>query len=157
MSRTQDASGQADNKPALIIGGTSTDAHIEIDANEIIAKSNGTTQSTLYLQASGGPGIVDVNGTGGLVVSHGNITIEDGKDLILKASSSASTDSGDIIFQNSSGTEIGRIYKVTGSNEFQVRYANNGTPYRIMTTQNITSGTTTPSGGLSGDIYIQYT
>lgn len=155
LSRTQDASGQADNKPALIIGGTSADAHIEIDANEIIAKSSGTTQSTLYLQDSGGAGIVDVNGTGGLAVSHGNITVGDGKDLILKAGSSASTDSGDIIFQNSSGTEIGRIYKVAGSNEFQVRYSNNGTPYRIMTTQNVTYGTADPSGGSSGDLYVK--
>lgn len=50
---TQDASGTANNKPALIVGGSDTQAHIEIDANEIIAKSNGNTAGTLYLQDGG--------------------------------------------------------------------------------------------------------
>lgn len=54
LSRTQDASGTANNKPALIIGGTDTQAHIEIDNNEIIAKSNGTTGTTLYLNDGNG-------------------------------------------------------------------------------------------------------
>ena len=49
LSKTTDAAQNADNGPALIIGGTRTAAHIEIDSNEIIAKSNGTTETTLYL------------------------------------------------------------------------------------------------------------
>ena len=54
LSRTQDASGTANNKPALIVGGTDTQAHIEIDANEIIAKASGTTGSKLWLQDGNG-------------------------------------------------------------------------------------------------------
>ena len=50
LAKTQDASSTANNKPALIIGGTDTDVHIEIDSNEIIAKSNGTTGDKLWLQ-----------------------------------------------------------------------------------------------------------
>lgn len=54
LSRTQDASGTANNKPALIIGGTDTQAHIEIDGNEILAKASGTTSTKLYLQDGNG-------------------------------------------------------------------------------------------------------
>lgn len=54
LSRTQDASGTANNKPALIIGGTDTQAHLEIDANEIIAKASGTTGTKLWLQDGNG-------------------------------------------------------------------------------------------------------
>ena len=55
LSKTTDAAATANNSPALIVGGTSTGAHIEIDANEILAKSNGTTMTTLYLQDNNGP------------------------------------------------------------------------------------------------------
>ena len=57
LSKTTDAVGTSDNGPALIVGGTRTTAHIEIDANEILAKSDGTT-----------PGILNLNTDGGLVV-----------------------------------------------------------------------------------------
>lgn len=61
LSKTQDASGTANNKPALIIGGTDTQAHIEIDSNEIIAKSDGTTEATLYL--NNGNGNINLQGS----------------------------------------------------------------------------------------------
>ena len=69
LSRTTDAAGSADNKPALIIGGASTAQHIEIDGNEILSKSNGTTPGTLYLQD--GTGSVSVAGSGGLTTVSG--------------------------------------------------------------------------------------
>lgn len=75
--------------------------------------------------------------------------------MILKAGSSATTDPGDLLFQNSSGTEIGRIYKQAGQNAFFIRYSSSGTPYKIYTAQEITSGSAAPSGGTSGDIYFQ--
>ena len=59
LSRTQDASGTQNNKPALIVGGTDTQGHIEIESNEIMAKSNGTTPSGLYLNSDGG--VVQIN------------------------------------------------------------------------------------------------
>lgn len=64
LSKTQDLSGTADNKPALIIGGASTAAHMEIDNNEIQAKATGTTTATLYL-----------NPDGGMVQASGNLKI----------------------------------------------------------------------------------
>jgi len=33
--KTQDLSGTANNKPALIVGGADTSTHMEFDANEI--------------------------------------------------------------------------------------------------------------------------
>lgn len=54
LSRTTDASGTANNKPALIVGGTDTQAHIEIDANEIMAKASGTATAELWLNTDGG-------------------------------------------------------------------------------------------------------
>lgn len=65
LSKTADASGTADIGPALIVGGTRTTSHIEIDNNEVIAKANGTTEATLYLNDTS-PVVV---GTGGLRVS----------------------------------------------------------------------------------------
>lgn len=53
LSKTTDASPDEDRGPALIIGGTRDKAHIEIDGNEILAKSNGTTIATLYLNDGG--------------------------------------------------------------------------------------------------------
>ena len=60
LSKRQDASGTANNLPALIIGGTDSQSHIEIDDNEIQAKSNANTPSSLSLNYDGG--IVDING-----------------------------------------------------------------------------------------------
>lgn len=76
LSKTQDASGTANNSPALIIGGIATGQHIEIDGNEILAKTDGTTPGTLYLQDSSGE--VRIAGTGGLTVSQASIVITKG-------------------------------------------------------------------------------
>ena len=69
LSRTTDAQGATDNGPALVIGGTRTQKHIEIDNDEIVAKANGTTLSSLHLNYEGGGvyvnGKLAVRGTGG--------------------------------------------------------------------------------------------
>lgn len=70
LSRTTDAAGTSNVSPALIVGGTATTAHIQIDNNEILAKSNDTTPTTLHLNTNGG--LVSI-GSGGLTVS-GTIT-----------------------------------------------------------------------------------
>ena len=54
LTNTRDLSGTANNHPALIVGGTDTTAHLEIDANEIHAKASGTTVAPLYLNHEGG-------------------------------------------------------------------------------------------------------
>mgnify|MGYP004519420777 CR=1 FL=1 len=67
LSKTTDASGKANNSPALIVGGTATTAHIEIDSNEIMAKSNGTTPSGLSLNSDGGNVYIGSGGSGNLI------------------------------------------------------------------------------------------
>lgn len=69
-AKNQDASGVADTKPALIIGGTSADQHIEIDGNEILSKSDATTPGKLWLQDS--TGSVEIGGSGGLITISGD-------------------------------------------------------------------------------------
>ena len=54
LSKTQDASGTANNGPALIVGGTATAQHLELDGNELMSKSDGTTPSALFLNYDGG-------------------------------------------------------------------------------------------------------
>lgn len=55
LSKTTDASGTANNSPALIVGGTSTtNPHLEFDGNEIMSKTSGTAVGDLYLNADGG-------------------------------------------------------------------------------------------------------
>ena len=67
LSKTTDAAGKANNSPALIVGGTATTAHIEIDSNEIMAKSNGTTPSGLSLNSDGGNVYIGSGGSGNLI------------------------------------------------------------------------------------------
>lgn len=58
-TKTTDAAGGADNRPALITG-TVTGEHIEFDGNEIMAKTASTTAGTLGLNSDGGD--VNING-----------------------------------------------------------------------------------------------
>lgn len=69
LSKNTDLSGTANNSPALIVGGEVTEMHIEVDGDEIHAKSNANTASNLWLNKDGGT--VNV-GSGGLV-SNGDI------------------------------------------------------------------------------------
>lgn len=67
LSKTTDASGTENKSPALIVGGTATTAHIEIDSNEIMAKSNGTTPTGLILNNDGGNVYIGNGGSGKLI------------------------------------------------------------------------------------------
>lgn len=89
ITKTQDASGTVDSKPALIVGGLSTAAHLELDNNELMAKTNGTSVAELYLNSNGG--LVHI-GSGGLQIDESNIL----------AYSSSTTDRS-VKVQNSNG------------------------------------------------------
>ena len=65
LSKSTAASGTANNSPALIVGGSATAAHIEMDGSKVMAKANGTTTATLYINNDGG--LVQI-GSGGLKV-----------------------------------------------------------------------------------------
>ena len=54
LINTADADGTIKNGPALIVGGTQDQAHLELDCNEIMAKTTGTSVAELHLNAQGG-------------------------------------------------------------------------------------------------------
>lgn len=115
LTSTQDATGTQQSQPALIVGGTPTTSHIQMDYNEIIAKTNATTPGELALQTDGGilsigtSGNVQINfgsssnsnfskwrirdsfGTNGQVVKSDGTYVYWGTDNDSKASSSNST------------------------------------------------------------------
>ena len=84
LSKTTDADVGKDNRPALIVGGEPTSTHIEIDCNEILAKSNSTTETNLYLgtdstklrlgQSTIGSSIQPVYISGGAITTCGAYT-----------------------------------------------------------------------------------
>lgn len=69
LSKTTDLSGTANNSPALIVGGAATSTHLELDCNEIQAKTTGTTTAALYLNNDGG----NVYLAGSSVYSNGTV------------------------------------------------------------------------------------
>lgn len=62
LSKTQDAAGTSDNKPALIVGNP-TGVHLELDTNEIMAKASATTTGALTINNDGGSVSIAPNGT----------------------------------------------------------------------------------------------
>ena len=109
LSKTQDASESADNGPALVIGGTRSQAHIEIDNNEILAKSGGTGITTLYLQDNGGEVVI----SGDLTVNGGDLTVNEPNARGASA-----------IWFQSGGTTYGNLRVKASNGEF---YFYNGT------------------------------
>jgi hypothetical protein len=85
LTRTQDLAGDANNKPAIVIGGAVTAAHMEIDCNEVQAKATGTTTADLYLNNDGGT----VYAGGNAVLTAGNLgyTTSNKKYAVQKDSS----------------------------------------------------------------------
>lgn len=80
LSKATDASGTANNSPALIVGGAATAQHLEIDGNEIQSKANGTTVAALGLNQDGGnvqigngTSIVTVGRLLRMIQSEGNV------------------------------------------------------------------------------------
>lgn len=98
LSKTTDASSTADNRPALIIGGTPTAEHIEIDGNEILAKDSDTTAGTLALNYDGGA--VTINGTNAVRLASLNTAVGSASkpvyvdaDGVVKAANNIPTES----------------------------------------------------------------
>ena len=84
LTKTTDVSGTANNSPALIIGGTATGKHIEIDFDEIQAKTNGTSVGDLWINNDGGTVYIKNLNSTTSTIATGNITT-------LNASSTTTT------------------------------------------------------------------
>lgn len=106
ITKTTDASGTANNSPALIIGGTASQAHIEIDGNEIMAKGSATTTGVLTLNNEGGA----VNVGSGGIDTTGNMTVS--KSTLVDAGFFCENSSVKGTFYVSSGGNLG-IYNRT--------------------------------------------
>ena len=76
VTSTINASGTADNKPALMIGPV-TGAHLELDQNELMAKGSDTTTSTLHLNADGSNVTIN-NNSQSITLGNGAIDIKNG-------------------------------------------------------------------------------
>lgn len=74
LSKTTDASGTANNSPALIVGGAVTAQHLEFDGNEIMSKTNATTVGMLTLNNEGGDVVINGGSTNKVIISGGNVT-----------------------------------------------------------------------------------
>lgn len=116
LSKTQDASGTADNKPALIVGGTSSQQHLEMDGNELMSKANATTPGNLAINADGGAVYVgNLNTNNDTILCVGQKTsATDGKQGVVVAGSGAVEISGatpyiDFHFNNSTSDYTSRI------------------------------------------------
>jgi len=110
LTKTTDISGTAANAVALIVGGTQTQPHLEIDCNEIMAKTNGTSVADLWINNDGGAVHVGSGGfaSGGAITASGAITA----NSTITASGTIYANGGLRI--GSAGTEIKGI-KVTNT------------------------------------------
>lgn len=84
LTSTSDAGGGTANANVALVIGSQTGSHIEIDTNEILAKSSATVCNILYLQDSAGQ--VQICGTGGLSVTAGHLHVES-KNIYAEAGS----------------------------------------------------------------------
>lgn len=107
-------------------------------ANTVLTAPNGSDGVATFrtLVAEDIPSLSYLPLTGGTLT--GTVIINSGQDLELKAAQN-STDTGDIIFKDGSGTEIGRFWKQSGLDEFRVRFSETDTVKTLIHSGNIGS------------------
>ena len=106
LNKTTDASGTADNGPALIVGGTRTTAHMELDANEILAKSDGVTPAQLNLNTNGGLVAVGAGGLQPANLTASRVVVSDASKKLVSSAVTA--------------TELGYLDGVTSNIQTQL-------------------------------------
>ncbi|MCX2725992.1 hypothetical protein OO015_00525 [Thermomicrobium sp. 4228-Ro] len=141
------------------------------NASNQVAVSNGTVCTSLNADLLDGyhassfasaahthPNYLD---TGGGTLT-GDLTIGEGKNLYLRAGSSAATDPGDLIFLDSSGNEMGRIWVPPGGGRLLGRVGSTGSGDDLVlyrSANNYTGGriyvqSTAPTDARAGDLWI---
>ena len=138
LSKTTDLSGTANNSPALIIGGTATQKHIEIDNNEIQAKTNATSVSSLGINEDGGDVYIGSDAQNTVVTLRKNATITGTASI-----------TGNTTIGNSSTKSTLNVYgAITGNNGLTVKGAALDAQAGAKTTTLQATGNTTIGGTL---------
>jgi hypothetical protein len=101
LQRTTDVN-LTDTDCALITGSPSG-THIEYDNNEIQAKSNATTASTLNFNVLGGAVTMGASGEGNIALRGTDITLTSSDDILMNASDDIRLDPADDIILSPSG------------------------------------------------------
>lgn len=98
LSRNTDLTldGTDAKKPALIVGGDYTGKHLELDPNELQAKSNATTATDLYLNDLGGDVLINASDTSKkVIISDGSIGLPN--KIIIDKGSTYVPENGEIM------------------------------------------------------------
>jgi len=77
FSRTTAPNGKSNTLPAMIVGGTSTTAHLAVGKDRLHAKTNATSVADLYLNNEGGRVFLSSGGTGGVYANAGEFHAKD--------------------------------------------------------------------------------
>ena len=80
----------------------------------------------------------------------GSLNVNGGSDLNLRASSSSNTDPGDLVFANSSGTELARLWKPS-VNDLYVRFGSSDSSKTILHSGNFTTHLNSTYVNVTGD------
>lgn len=156
---TTDVAATAANNTGIIVG-LQTGEHIEIDNNEIMAKSNGTTASTLYLNSEGGSCYMSAATIAGpLYVAHNSITV--GASTV--GANAYASDNPHILFRNSDASQTIKLmftdYDAVVGPASLTLVGNQGGEHLIvpkLATANY--GTGDPSGNaVAGTVYFKLT
>jgi hypothetical protein len=142
--------GNAGNQVAVSNGTICTNLNADmVDGYHASAFASASHSHANYLENTGG-------------TMTGDLIIAQGKNLIFRASTSASNDPGDIVFANSSGTELGRIFMSTDGQRLLGRIGSSGSGHDIVlyrSANGFTGGriyvqSTAPTDARNGDIWI---
>ena len=85
LTNTNNINESSYASPALVIGGASSASHLELDANEVVAKTGSGTSTGLYLNKGGE---VYISKSGVLTTVRGNLTVAGTSTLTGNATAS---------------------------------------------------------------------